>query len=47
MDSQGKEHWGVIYVYEQKLGIGECIRRLIDYALFLEAEEMKNRIEFL
>jgi len=45
--AQGKEHWGVIYVHEQKLGIGECIRRLVDYALFLDAEEMKNRIEFL
>ena len=44
---RGKEHWGVIYVQEQKLGIGECIRRLLDYALVLEAEEMKNRIEFL
>jgi len=45
--AQGKEHWGVIYVHEQKLGIGECIRRLVDYALFLDADEMKNRIEFL
>lgn len=44
---QGKQHWGVIYVHEQKLGIGECIRRLVDYALFLQAEDMRNRIEFL
>ncbi len=44
---RGKEHWGIIYVQEQKLGIGECIRRLLDYALMLEAEELKNRIEFL
>jgi hypothetical protein len=45
--TQGKEHWGVIFVHEQRLGIGECIRRLIDYALFLQAEDMKNQIEFL
>ena len=44
---QQREHWGVIYVQEQKLGIGECIRRLVEYALFLSAEDMKNRIEFL
>lgn len=44
---QGKEHWGIIYVHEQKLSIGECIRRLMAYALAVEAEEMKNRLEFL
>ena len=44
---QGQEHWGVIYVHEQKLSIGECIRRLMAYALAVEVEEMKNRIEFL
>jgi predicted nuclease of predicted toxin-antitoxin system len=27
---QGREHWGVIYVHEQKLSVGECIRRLAD-----------------
>jgi uncharacterized protein DUF5615 len=36
------EHWGIIYVQEQKLGIGEGIRRLLDYALVMEAEEMKD-----
>lgn len=44
---QGREHWGVIYVHEQKLRIGECIRRLMDYALILDPEDMKNRVEFL
>jgi hypothetical protein len=42
-----QEHWGIIYVHEQKLSIGECIRRLLDYALLLEAEDMRNRVEFL
>ncbi len=44
---RGKEHWGIIYVHEQQLGIGECIRRLLTYALILDAEEMKGRVEFL
>ncbi|MGQ9629487.1 MAG: hypothetical protein ACUVXI_04115 [bacterium] len=42
-----KEHWGIIYVHEQKLGIGECIRRLMDYAFTVEAEGMRNRSEGL
>ncbi len=41
---RGREHWGIIYVHEQKLGIGECVRRLLNYALI---EEMKGRVEFL
>lgn len=44
---QNKEHWGVIYVHEQKLAIGECIRRLLDIALILKAEDLKNRLVFL
>ena len=44
---ENREHWGVIYVQEQALSIGECLRRLIDYALILNAEDMKNRVEFL
>jgi len=43
----GKEHWGIIYVHANKLPIGESIRRLIDYAMILEAEDMKNCVEFL
>ncbi len=44
---QAKEHWGILYVPQQKLGIGECISRLLDYALLVDSDEMKNRIEFL
>ncbi len=44
---QGKEHEGIIYVHEQKYSVGECIRHLMDYALALKAEDMKNRVEFL
>jgi len=44
---EGEEHWGVIYVHQDKLSIGECIRCLKDYADILEAEDMKNCVEFL
>ena len=44
---QGKEHYGVIYVHQDALSVGECIRRLKDYADVLEARDMKNRVEFL
>ena len=44
---QEHEHWGIIYVHQDKFSIGEYIRRLMDYALILEAEDMKNRVEFL
>lgn len=44
---QGSEHWGVIYAHQRKFSIGECIRRLLLYALVMEPEDMRNRIEFL
>ena len=44
---QGRHHSGVIYVHQDSLSIGECIRRLKDYADILEAENMKDRVEFL
>lgn len=44
---EGKSHWGVIFVSTNKLSIGECIKRLALYAEVLEADEMKNQIEFL
>lgn len=43
----GKEHWGVIYVHQESLSIGQCIYRLKDYVDILEAEDMKNLVEFL
>jgi len=45
--SEGKEHPGIIFCHEQALGIGEAIRRLVDIALILDAEEMVNRVEYL
>ena len=44
---EGKEHWGIIYIHQKQLSIGECIRRLMDYATILEAEDMKNCVGFL
>ena len=44
---QGTEHWGIIYVHEKKLTIGETIRRLMDYVSILEAEDIKSCVEFL
>lgn len=45
--NEGKEHWGVIYVHQGDLSIGQCIRYLKEYADILEAEDMKNRVEYL
>lgn len=44
---QGKEHWGVIYAYRHKLSIGQLISRLVEIAEFFEAEDFKNRVEYL
>lgn len=44
---KGQEHAGIIYVQRQKLSVGECIRRLELIVDILDAEEMKNHIEFL
>jgi hypothetical protein len=42
-----REHWGVIYASQGRVGVGDCVRRLIEYATVLTAEKMKNQIEFL
>jgi len=42
-----KQHPGIIYVHQQKLTIGECIRRLKAIAETKSPEEMRNRIIFL
>lgn len=44
---QNKAHWGVIYVHQDKLSIGECIRRLKELADVFEPEDFQNHIEFL
>jgi predicted nuclease of predicted toxin-antitoxin system len=44
---EGKTHYGVIFAEMNKLGVGECIKRLALYAEVLATEEMMNQIEFL
>jgi len=46
MDSE-IEHYGIIYVHQQHLSIGECIRRLKAIVETTSSEEMHNRILFL
>jgi len=42
-----RQHLGVIYVHQQKLSVGECIRRLKAIAETKALKEMRNRIIFL
>lgn len=42
-----REHPGIIYVHQQKLSVGECIKRLKAIAETKSPEEMRNRIIFL
>ena len=41
------EHCGIIYVHQENLSIGECIRRLKAIVETMSREEMHNRILFL
>ena len=42
-----KPHLGIIYVHQQKLTIGECIKRLKIIAETITPQEMQNQILFL
>jgi hypothetical protein len=41
------DHWGVIYVHQNKLSVGECIRRLQRIAKRFDQDYFKNRVEYL
>ncbi|MDO8724662.1 MAG: DUF5615 family PIN-like protein [Candidatus Methanoperedens sp.] len=41
------EHCGIIYVHQQHLSIGDCIRKLKAIVETMSHEEMHNRILFL
>ena len=43
----GIEHFGIIYVHQQNLSVGECIRRLKAIVETMSPEEMHNRVLFL
>lgn len=45
--SEGKEHSGIIAIPEQRYSIGEKIRRLAELLSTVQAEEMRNRMEYL
>src|SRR5574341_1429641 len=40
----GIDHCGIIYVHQEHLSIGECIRRLKSIVETMSSEEMRNRI---
>jgi len=42
-----REHHGLIYVHQQKLSTGECIRRIKTLVQIKTPKEMQNHIEFL
>jgi predicted nuclease of predicted toxin-antitoxin system len=44
---QDQSHAGIVAIQQQRLGVGERMRRLIKLWSALSAEEMVNRIEFL
>lgn len=43
----GQSHAGIIFIELRRLGIGECIRRLALCVDLLDAESMRDRVEFL
>lgn len=46
-EESGIEHCGIIYVHQQRLSVGECIRRLKAIVETMSPEELHNRIVFL
>jgi len=42
-----REHHGIIYVHQQKLSTGECIRRIKTLVQTKTPEDMEKHIEFL
>jgi predicted nuclease of predicted toxin-antitoxin system len=45
--AMNKPHFGIIYVHQQKLSIGECVKRLKIIAETKSTQEMQNKIIFL
>jgi predicted nuclease of predicted toxin-antitoxin system len=42
-----REHYGIIYVHQQHVSIGDCIRRLKTIVETKSSDEMRNQIQFL
>ena len=47
VSESGREHYGVIYVHQLHLSIGENIRRLKIIVETKSSDEMRNQIQFL
>ena len=47
LHASNQEHCGVIYVHQNKMSIGECIRRLKELSELLEQVDFKNYVGFL
>jgi predicted nuclease of predicted toxin-antitoxin system len=45
--TMGREHFGIIYVHQRKLSVGECISKLKVIAETTSLQEIRNRIIFL
>lgn len=43
----GRQHAGIIIAEQQRLGVGEMMRRLLRLRGTLDAEAMRDRLEFL
>ena len=42
-----KQHFGIFYAHPLNITIGECIRKLKEYAELFNEEDVKNQIIFL
>lgn len=43
----GKEHFGILYVHQQRYSVGECIRRIKAIVETRTLDDMKKRIVFI
>jgi hypothetical protein len=43
----GRAHLGIIYVHQQKLTVGECIKRLKVIAETRSTQDLENQVVFL
>jgi hypothetical protein len=42
-----KKHMGIIYVWQRKLSVGECVKKLKVLAETTKQEEIRNKVIFL
>ena len=45
--NDGKTHYGIFYIHPLTTTIGECIRKIKDYAELFDPEELINQFIFL